>query len=52
MREDLYNVVKTYVANAKQDKSFYSLSPETQRYVTKTLEDFEINGMKLPLAQR
>ena len=52
MREDLYKAFKSYVTTAKQDKSFNKLSKEAQRYVNKTLEDFETQGMKLPADKR
>lgn len=41
MREDLYKVFRSYVDKAKKDKSLNKLGKETQRYVNKTLEDFE-----------
>ena len=52
MREDLYNAVKEYYQSAKQSGSFTKLDKESQRYVTKTLEDFETSGMKLPKNKR
>ena len=52
MREDLYNAVKDYKKNADQDKSFEKLDKESQRYVTKMIEDFETGGMKLPIEKR
>lgn len=41
MNVDLYNIVKQYKDNADKDKSFERLDKESQRYVIKTLEDFE-----------
>lgn len=52
MREDLYKAFKSYVSTAKQDKTFNKLSKEAQRYVNKTLEDFETQGMKLSADKR
>ena len=52
MREDLYHVFKSYVETAKGDQSFSKLDKEAQRYINKTLEDFETQGMKLPKEQR
>jgi len=52
MREDLYKVFSAYVKSARADKTFQKLDKEAQRYVNKTLEDFETQGMKLPLEKR
>jgi Zn-dependent oligopeptidase len=41
MRDDVYKMFKDYVVLAKKDKSFDKIDKEAQRYVTKTLEDFE-----------
>lgn len=52
MREDLYNAVKEYKKIADQEKTFEKLDKESQRYVTKMIEDFETGGMKLTLEKR
>lgn len=52
MREDLYNAVKEYKKTADKDKAFEKLDKESQRYVTKMIEDFDSGGMKLPLEKR
>lgn len=52
MREDLYNAVLDYKKNADKDGTFAKLDKESQRYVTKTIEDFVSSGLKLPLEKR
>lgn len=52
MREDLYKVIKSYKDNADKDGSFKKLDKESQRYVNKTLQDFEDSGMKLSAEER
>lgn len=48
IREDLQKVIKDYKIAADKDGSFKKLDKESQRYVEKTLEDFESSGMNLP----
>lgn len=52
MREDLYKAVLDYKKRADADGSFTKLDKESQRYVTKTIEDFVSSGLKLPLEKR
>ena len=52
MRQDLYNAIIDYKKNAEKDGSFKLLDSESQRYITKTIEDFETSGLKLPLEKR
>ena len=51
-REDLYGMLKKYKENADKDGSFKKLDKESQRYVTKTIKDFEDSGLKLPAEER
>lgn len=52
MREDLYKAIKDYKTSADKDGTFEKLDKESQRYILKTLDDFETSGMNLPKEKR
>lgn len=49
---EFYQAIKQYKTTSAESKEWETLDPESQRFVEKTLSDFERSGMKYPQEKR